>query len=66
MSEDIRQGWKLFTHDWRSPIRGGEPVCDGTFPMTLSPVRLHVGPADCGAGWNYVVDIPTGGEIWGT
>lgn len=60
-----KQYWKLWTHDWRSPIQGGNPVWDGTLPHTLPTVDLDVSGRECGAGWNYVRDIETGWRIAG-
>jgi pyochelin synthetase len=58
--------WKILTHDFRSPIHGGEPLFDGkTFPFELPTVALDVSSTDCGAGWNYVRDIETGLKIAG-
>ena len=67
MTSDIRQGWKVFTRDWRSPIQGGAPVCNGTFPFTLPTVTLDMSDRECGAGWNYTATIAealTIGGMW--
>ena len=62
-------GWKILTHDWRPPIQGGDPLCDGTiFPVTLPKVTLDTGGARCAPGWNFTRDIETGLRIanfWG-
>lgn len=52
-------GWKVFTHDRRSPIQGGEPVWDGTYPFTLPTVQLDTSDEECAPGWNYCDDIGT-------
>ena len=49
----IRSGWKVLTHDLRSPVRGGPPIFDGQCPTTLRAVMLDTGGDNCGAGWNY-------------
>lgn len=36
-------GYKVFTHDYRSPVQGGDPVWDGTVPYVLPAT-----PLDCG------------------
>jgi len=65
MMTDLHHGWKILTHDWRSPLQGGPPVCDGRWPVTLPAITLDTGPEECAAGWNYVADIPTGWRIAG-
>jgi len=49
--------YKVFTHDLRSPIQGGEPVWDGSLPYILPVVPVDGSSDDCGAGWNA---CPTG------
>lgn len=44
--------YKIFTHDLRSPIQGGEPVWDGALPYTLPSVEVDTSNVECGAGWN--------------
>jgi len=34
--------WKLFTHDFCSPLQGGKPACDGSLPFTLPSVKLDM------------------------
>ena len=58
--------WKLLTHDYRPPIRGGEPLWDGvTLPFALPTVKVNKGRADCAAGWNSVRDLAAGLRIAG-
>ena len=52
-----RFGWKVFTHDLRSPIQGGPPVWDGTLPTSLPVVALDTSASECAAGWNYAVSV---------
>jgi hypothetical protein len=44
--------FKAFTHDLRSPIRGGDPVWDGNLPFRLPEVVVDQSDAECAAGWN--------------
>jgi len=44
--------YKLFTHDLRSPIQGGEPVFDGKLPCVLPIVHVDRSQRDCAPGWN--------------
>ena len=60
---DIRSGWKILTHDWRSPIQDGEPLCTGVLPVQLPPVTLDTGPSECAAGWNYTATLAGAIEI---
>ena len=53
MSANIREGWKAWTYNLASPVRGGDPVWDGTVPYRLPTVELDRSAAECGAGWNY-------------
>jgi hypothetical protein len=55
---DVRDGYKVLTHDLCSPLQGGEPLCGaggagGGLPLELPGVRLDGSGAECGAGWNY-------------
>ena len=52
MSDRIT-GYKVFTHDLRPPVRGGDPVWDGVLPHALAPVTCDDGPDECAAGWNF-------------
>ena len=45
--------YKVLTHDWRPPVQGGPPVCDGKLPHTLPIVEVDTGPDECAAGWNF-------------
>ena len=65
MSDERTMGWKVLTHDWRSPIRHGAPVCDGHLPVTLSPVALDTSAQECAAGWNFARDAATALRIAG-
>ena len=44
--------YKVFTHDFRSPIQGGDPVWDGSVPFSLPRVKVDSTNSPCGAGWN--------------
>lgn len=58
--------FKVFTHDFRSPIQAGVPVWDGvTLPFTLPEVALDNSPNECAAGWNYCEDLAVAFEIAG-
>ena len=59
------KGFKVFTHDLRPPIQGGEPVWNGKIPFELPAVKLDESVGECGAGWNFVKDIKTGLKIAG-
>ena len=50
-------GWKVFTHDRRSPIQGDKPVWDGTYPFRLPAVAMDTSPDECAAGWNYCASL---------
>lgn len=50
-------GYKVFTHDGRSPIQGGEPVWTGELPYTLPAVALDTSDNECAPGWNYALDL---------
>lgn len=43
--------YKVFTHDLRSPVVGGEPVWSGRLPYTLPRVPIARGNHFCGEGW---------------
>ena len=57
--------YKIFTHDYHSPIRGGDPVWDGTFPYKLPTVQLDTSDQECSAGWNFTADLAVGFRIAG-
>jgi len=46
------KAYKVFTHDLRSPVRGGAPVWDGSLPHRLPPVAVDTSWQECGAGWS--------------
>ena len=45
--------YKIFTHNFCSPIQGGDPVFDGTVPCVLPEVELDTTSRDCASGWNF-------------
>ena len=49
----MSRAYKIVTHDLRSPLRGGEPLWDGTLPRELPRVTLDRSDANCGSGWHY-------------
>src|SRR5579863_3122125 len=57
--------YKLWTHDFCSPIQGGKPVWDGSLPFTLPPVTLDISDVECGAGWNFTDNLAKGFKIAG-
>lgn len=65
MTTDLRRGWKILTHDGRSPLQGGPPLLNGSLPVVLPTVPLDTGSVDCAAGWNYVAHIAMGWQIVG-
>ena len=44
--------YKVFTHDLRPPVQGGDPVFDGTLPFILPARTVDESANNCGAGWN--------------
>jgi hypothetical protein len=65
---ETAQGWKVLTHDWRPPVQGGDPVCDGRLPVTLPTVRLDTGRSECApgtTGWYFSSDLATAVGIAG-
>lgn len=61
-----QQFYKFLTHDFKSPIQGGDPVWDGkTLPFTLNGVTLDKSDNECAAGWNFVDSIETGFKFVG-
>jgi hypothetical protein len=63
---NLREGWKVLSHDYRPPIQGGEPLWDGvTLPVTLPVTRLDKSEADCAEGWNYCGSLATALKIAG-
>ena len=60
--------WKVLTHDYRPPLQGGAPLCDGlTWPVVLPTVPLDRSASECGigGGWHFTRDIETALEIAG-
>ena len=45
--------YKVVTHDWRPPVQGGDPICDGRLPYTLPIVEVDSSAVECAAGWNF-------------
>ena len=60
-----KQFFKIFTHDFKSPLQGGDVIWDGSLPFDLPKVRLDTSDTKCGAGWNFVDSIATGFRIAG-
>ena len=60
-----KQFFKIFTHDFKSPLQGGDVTWDGSLPFDLPKVRLDTSDTECGAGWNFVDSIATGFRIAG-
>ena len=58
-------GYKIFTHDYCSPLQGGKAVWDGSVPFQLPPVALDTSEAECAAGWNFCESIEDGFQIAG-
>lgn len=59
------QGYKVLTHDHRSPIQGGDPIFDGTLPFTLPKVEVDTSTAECSSGWNFCRDLSMAFRIAG-
>ena len=61
------EGWKIFTHDWKSPLQGGEPILLSTpeFPVLLPKVEVDSSSSECSMGWNFCHDIQTAAKIAG-
>jgi hypothetical protein len=58
--------FKVLTHDYRPPVRAGDPVWDGeTLPFDLPKVKLDTGADECAAGWNYTEDLSAAMRIAG-
>jgi hypothetical protein len=54
------QGFKMLTSGLRPPLRGGKPMFDGTFPVTLPTVKLDRSDAECGnGGYHFCADLAT-------
>ena len=65
MTNNIRTGYKILTHDWKPPIQGGEPLCNGILPITLPTVKLDKGQDECSYGYNYTGSLATAAKIAG-
>ena len=65
--ENQTKYWKILTSDFRPPIQGGDPLCDGrTWPVTLSTVTLDRSASECGnGGWHFCRSIADGFGIAG-
>ena len=51
-------GYKVLTHDYRSPIQWSEPLFTGdNFPVNLPPMPLDTGSNECAAGWNFMATL---------
>src|SRR3990167_8821615 len=51
----IINGYKILTHDWRSPLRSNKnQLCNGIMPVTLPRVPLDLSDKECSFGWNYM------------
>ena len=61
----LTTGYKLFTHDFRSPLQGGNTIWDGSVPFELPKVQLDRSGSECGAGWNYCESIEQAWKIAG-
>lgn len=59
------RGVKVVTSDYRPPIRGGDPIWDGTPGFVLPKVALDRGREECSYGWNFCLDPVTAVRIGG-
>lgn len=59
------KAYKIFTHDLRSPIQGGDPVWGGDLPYRLPEVEVDISLEDCSKGWYACLDLPTALKIGG-
>jgi hypothetical protein len=59
------EGYKVFTHDLRPPIQGGDPVWNGQTPFELPRVDVDSTNSDCGSGWNFCREAHTALRIAG-
>ena len=60
--------WKILTHDFRPPIQGGDPLCDGrTWPVKLPDVPLDRSSSECGVlgGWHFCRSIEAALKLGG-
>src|SRR5438445_7908634 len=65
MTTDVRTGYKVLTHDLRSPLQGGDPLWSGPLPVTLPAVALDTSAEECAPGWNYTGELSTALRIAG-
>src|ERR1700690_1431589 len=68
MSEQTAQYWKILTNDFRPPLRGGAPLCDGKeWPVELPTVPLDRSDSECGVkgGWHFCHTIESAFKIAG-
>lgn len=61
----LREGWKVFTHDYHSPLQGGPAVWDGRDHAILPSVDLDTGLATCAGGWNYCATLADAYQVAG-
>jgi hypothetical protein len=56
---DIRRGFRIYTHDWRSPTMGGPPILmePARLPITLPSIELDTTEAQHGAGYHYSASL---------
>mgnify|MGYP001597995997 CR=1 FL=1 len=60
------KGYKILTHDWRSPIQGGSPLCtEDQLPLTLPVTVCDQSHNDCGKGWNFCPTLVQAARIAG-
>lgn len=59
------QGWNVLTHDYRSPLQGGDAIWDGTPGHELPVVDLDTTQRECSYGWNYTTKPETALRIVG-
>jgi hypothetical protein len=62
---DLRDGFKVFTHDLKSPLQEGAAVWDGADGFVLPKTTLDPSSSECGAGWNYCASIEQAWKIAG-
>src|SRR6267378_3560472 len=48
----ITTAYKVFTHDLKPPVQGGDPVWPGTLPHALPVVDVDQSTSECARGWN--------------
>ena len=60
MTRKRKMFYKIFTHDFCSPLQGGKPIWDGSLPF-----KLDTSETECSYGWNFTDDLAKGFEIAG-